>query len=210
MDGLEKMVEQIEEKAKQERESILKEAKEKADEKKNEGKKKAEEEKKRIIEKGKEEADRIRRRTLASARRKGRQEKLEAREKVIQEVLEDVEKELSNLRKNDERYENILKNLIEAGGVAVGGGNLEVLLSERDEDVLSNGIKSELSEKVSERTENETSLEIIPNLQNTKGGTIVQRKDGSISCNNTFEARLERLKRSLRPKIAEILFKGEG
>lgn len=206
MNGLEKIIQQIKNKGEEKKESIIEEAEEEAEEKISQAKEKAELERKRIIEKGKKEAEQIKRRKIASARRKAHQKKLEAREKIIQQVLKEAEKELTDLRGNNKKYKEILKNLIIAGGTAVGGGNLEVSVLKNDKKMLSEEEKREMSKKITEETESETKLNVKANLQNAGGGTIVRKSDGSISSDNTFKSRLQRTKQSLRKEIANILF----
>lgn len=206
MSGLENIIQNIKEEAEQEKKSILKEAKEEADTKKSKAEENAESEKKRITKKGRREADRIKKRKIASARRKARQKKLEAREEIIQKTLERAKEELAELRDDNERYKEVLKDLIITGGIAVGGGDLEVSVLRNDKKLISEKEIGEMTEKISKETGNETELEVLANLQNADGGTTVQKSDGSITCNNTFKAKLQRMKSSLRPKISEILF----
>ncbi len=204
-DGLENIIGRIEEKAEEEQESILEEARKKAEEIKSSGEKEAEKEKEKILEKGKSEADRIHRRTLANARRETRQKKLRVKEEVIEDVFEKVQDELADLQ-DEEEYNEILKDLIIRGGVTVGGGELEVDLLEEDEEKISEDELEDIKDEISDKTGKDTSLEIMTNLEKSKGGAIVRKSDGSVSCNNTFEARLNRMKSSIRPKIADILF----
>lgn len=205
--GVEKIIQRIEEKAKKEEESILEEGKEKAEQKKLESERKAEKEKKRIIEKGKREADRISRRILANARKKARQKKLEVRDEIIQEVFARAKEQLGEMKENSADYKEVLKDIIIEAGLTVGGGDLEVLLLDDDKEMFSDSEIREISEQISKETGKDTSLEILAELSNRSGGAIGRKSDGKVSCNNTFEARLRRMKGSLRPKIADILFK---
>lgn len=205
MNGIQKMIRQIKEKAEKEKKSILEKAKAEADKKISEAKKKAENKKEKIMGKGHRESEKEKQRILASARSKKRQKKLKAREEIIQDTFEKAKDELSKLRKSDD-YPEILENLIVTGGVSVGGKDLKVLMSEKDKDLISENDKSEIEEKISEETGEETSVELDFTLKNTNGGAIIQRKSGNIVCDNTLEARLERQKDSLRKEVAQILF----
>lgn len=205
-DGVGKIIQQIEEKAEKEEESILEEGKEKAEEKKLESEREAEREKRRIVEKGKREADRISRRILANARRKARQKKLEVREEVIQEVFDKAKEQLGEMRESSEEYKDVLKDIIVEAGLTVGGGELEILLLDEDKGMFSDSEIEEMSEQISNETGEDTSLKILPELTKYSGGAIARKSDGKVSCDNTFEARLRRMKSSLRPEIADILF----
>ncbi|KXB08516.1 hypothetical protein AKJ55_00835 [candidate division MSBL1 archaeon SCGC-AAA382M17] len=205
MNGLQKMIRQIKEKAEKERKSILEKAEAEADKKISRAEEKAENEKEKIMEKGRSEAEKEKQRILASARSKKRQEKLKAREEIIQETFEKAKDELSKLRKSDD-YPEILKDLIIEGGKSIGGKDLKVLMSEKDKNLISEKSKSEMEEKISEKTGEETSIEMDFTLTEINGGAIIQRKNGNIACDNTLEARLERQKDSLRKEVAQILF----
>lgn len=206
MEGLKKITQEIGEEAEEEAQEILKEAEEEAQEIREEGEEQAETERNRIITRGEREAERIKRRIVANARRKARQSKLQAREEVIQEVLEESKEKLSKLSDNKEEYKSILRDLIVDGGIAVGGGNLKVQVLEEDKDLISSEELEEISGEISDNTGNDTNLNLEASLKNAEGGAIVEKVDGSISSDNTFEARLERRKESLRSEVAKILF----
>ncbi len=206
MEGLENITKEIRKEAEEEREEILEEAKERAEDIKEEGENEAETEKRRITSRGEREVDRMKRRIIANARRKARQNKLQAREEMIQKALDDAREKLVELKDDKEEYNTILKNLIIDAGAAVGGGDLNVLVLEEDEELLSSEDLSDISEKISERAGKDTSLNLEPGLKDAEGGAVVEKADGSISSNNTFEARLKRKKESLRSEVAKILF----
>ena len=204
-EGLKKIIGKIEEKAKGEAESVLEDAKKESEEITEEAEKKAKQEKEKIREKGMKEAKKQKQRILSNARRDTRQKKLGVREEFIDEVFEKTEKRLENLRGNEE-YESILKDLIIDGGITVGGEDIDVLVLEGDEKKISAEDKKEMENEISDETGKDTELTLESELEDAKGGTIVKKSDGSVSCNNTFSKRLSRKRDSIRPKIAEILF----
>ena len=204
-EGLKKIIGKIEEKAKGEAESVLEDAKKESEEITEEAEKKAKQEKERIQERGMKEARKQSQRILSNARRDTRQKKLGVREEFIDEVFEKTEKRLENLRGNEE-YESILKDLIIDGGITVGGEDIDVLVLEGDEKKISAEDKKEMENEISDETGKDTELTLESELEDAKGGTIVKKSDGSVSCNNTFSKRLSRKRDSIRPKIAEILF----
>ncbi len=206
MNGLQKIIQQIEEKSENRKEAILQEAREKAEEKKESAKKEAEREKEKIIEKGKREAEIRGRRILAGVRQENRQKKLSIKEDIIQEVWEKSEDELFSLKDNEGKYRNVLKHLIEEGGKALDGGELIVRISEDDDGIFSKKILKDISKEISEEIGEKTSIEVSSDLSGSKGGVVIEKKQGNVSIDNTFEARIKRMKQSLRPKLAEILF----
>lgn len=207
MKGLEKMVQRILSDAEKESKKVIREAKGEVEKKKSSAKEKARAEAEKILGEGKREAERIERRTLASARLKTRQLKLDAQENLIQGTFSKAKDELANLRKDKQRYRKILGELVKAGGIAIGGGELEIQILKKDKKFLPEATVHGLAEKISKSIGNKTSLKISTSLKNASGGVVVQKADGSVKCDNTFEARLRRMKHSLRSKTAEILFK---
>lgn len=205
MEGLERITQSIEEETKEEKEKIYKEAEEEAESVKSASREKAQLESKEIVQEGEKEADAVRRRILSSARMESRRRKLEARNDVIEEVFTKAMKKLKDLRENQKECSKIMEGLIRNGGIVVNGGDLEVLVLKGD-DLLSEKRIEKLSDDISEETGEDTSLKLLNELDNASGGVIVQKSDGGMRCDNTFEARLERMKDSLRAKVAEILF----
>lgn len=206
MEGLKNITREIGEEAEEQAEEILNEAREEAEEIIEEAEEQAQTERKRIISRGEREANRIKRRIVANARREARQSKLQAREEVIQEVLQESKEKLLELKDNEEEYKSILKNLIVSSGIAIGGGDLKVLVLEEDEQLISSEDLKAISEDISEDTGKDTKLDLEASLKNVEGGAIVEKADGSISSDNTFKARLDRKKESMRSEVAKILF----
>lgn len=208
MKGLDRITRSIEEETKGEKEKILKEAEEEAEKVKSASRERAQSEAEEIIQEGEAEADAMERRVLSSARMKSRRRRLEARDEMIKNVFTNAMKELKDLREKREEYTKTVKDLIRSGGIVVDGGNLEALILEGD-DPLSKEQIEKLSSDISEKTGKDTSLKLLNELDNVSGGAIVQKSDGSMRCDNTFEARLERMKDSLRTEVAEMLFETE-
>ena len=206
MNGLQKIIQQIEEKSEKRRDELLQEAREEAEERKESAKKEAEREKEKIIEKGKREAEINKRRILAGVRQDNRQRKLSIKEDVIKEVWEKAQDRLFEIKEDEDEYRSVLKHLIKEGAKALNGGELEVQVSKEDEGILSQEELEGISENISDGTDNKVSIDVSPELPSSKGGVVIERKRGNVSIDNTFEARIKRMKGSLRPKLAEILF----
>lgn len=207
MKGLDKMTQRILSDAEKESKKVIGEAKEEAERKKSSAEKKAEAEAEKILNEGEREAKRIEHRILASARLKARQLKLDAQESLIQEAFSKAKDELIGLGRDQQKYQKILEELVKAGGIAIDGGELEVQILKKDKKFLPEVTARNLAKEISKSAGNETSLKISTILGNASGGVVVQKADGSVKCDNTFEARLRRIKHSLRSKAAEILFK---
>jgi len=181
----EREAEKIKEKARKKEEEILKkaeaEAKSKSDEILNQGKKEAELEKQRI---------------LANAKLQAKKIKLDVKEKIIEKSFSLAEEKLKELVSSEE-YEKILKDLIREAISILGREDLEVLCRKEDEKIVKKIIK-DLS-----------GVELAKDNISTIGGVIVRSKDRQVQVDNTFEARLTRMRDDLRIKVAKILFGGK-
>lgn len=208
MEGIKRIEESLKEEAEDEREEILKEANQKAEEIKSEARREADAKSDKIIEEGKREAKSIVKKILSNARMKARRKKLEFKDEMCQRVFEEAKDKLLELKENQEKYKEILKKLIKEGGLAVGGGDLEVLVS-KSEDLLTQELIEEIGREISEETGKDTQLTLKKELKGKTGGAIVRRSDGSMQSDNTFEARLERMRDSLRTEVTKILFENE-
>jgi len=181
----EREAEKIKEKARKKEEEILKkaeaEAKSKSDEILNQGKKEAELEKQRI---------------LANAKLQAKKIKLDVKEKIIEKSFSLAEEKLKEVVSSEE-YEKILKDLIREAISTIGREDLEVLCRKEDEKIVKKIIK-DLS-----------GVELAKDNISTIGGVIVRSKDRQVQVDNTFEARLTRMRDDLRIEVAKILFGGK-
>lgn len=205
MESIQRIKDSLKEETEEKKEEIYGEAKREIKEIKAEAQRKANSKAQEIIEEGKREADAEAKKILSNARMKARRKKLEFKDEIGKKVFEKAKEELQGLKDEQEKYKKTMENLIENGGISVGGGSLEVLLP-KGEDFLSEDRVKEIEEKISSETGKETSLSFLEELDKTTGGVIVRRSDGKMQCNNTFEARLERMKDSLRTEVSKILF----
>jgi len=95
-------------------------------------------------------------------------------------------------------YNRILKSLVLEGIDEVGGSDFVVTANSRDQQLLQL-IISQIS--------HERSVNIVRSdtrTQNSVGGAVISSADGFVTFDNTFEARLERLKPELRKQIAQL------
>lgn len=205
MEDIEKITESLRKEAEEEKKNIISEAEEKAEEKKSEAREEAEEKAEEIIEEGKRKAEAETKKILSTARTKARRKKLEFKDKMSEEVFERAMKKLDELKDDNSKYRKIMKNLIIEGGISIEGGDLEVLIPEGD-NILSEEDIQDIEEEINNSTGVESSIEVLENLEDSRGGAIVRKSDGTLQSDNTFEARMERMRDSLRTEIIEILF----
>jgi V/A-type H+-transporting ATPase subunit E len=142
-----------------------------------------------ILADAKKEADKLQKQIVGSAA-------LEARNKQLLLVEESVEKvfakaiEKLNLLVRNEDYTKLMTQLLDESVKALGTSSVVVECNSKDKPV----IQSILS-KFSGAT-------LSSNTINCIGGIIVKSKDGSMSFDNTIDARIERLKPLIRKDIA--------
>jgi len=200
---VEKIEEIIINEAKAKAEEIIAKAKEKIQKLLDDAKKEAEKEVNDIINKQKADAEAQARRILSEARLEARLKLLNAKEDIISDVFNEALERLKEFAQSP-NYKQTLENLIKDAALIIGGGNLEVLLPE------NTNIKPDLSKiakEIEKQTGTTTSLVISKDKVKSIGGVMVRSKDLSFTVDNTFEARLERMREQLRVSIANILFK---
>jgi len=204
---LSEQVEKIEEiiinEAKEKAENIIAKAKEKAKKVLDEAKREAEKEAEEIINKRKTEAEAEARRILSEAKLEARLKILNAKEQLISEAFDEAIKNLKEFSQSTQ-YKNALEDLIKDAAIIMGGGDLEVLLPENTNVDLD---LSKIAKEVGNQTGVKTSLSISKERIRSIGGVIVRSKDRLLTVDNTFEARLERLREQLRVNVANLLFK---
>lgn len=101
-------------------------------------------------------------------------------------------------------YLETLNNLIIEAGVALGGGELLIKLNETDRERLS---KEKLERAIEDRTKTETRIVLDEKTVNVIGGAVVSTADETATIDNTFEARLERIKEEAKAELETILFR---
>jgi vacuolar-type H+-ATPase subunit E/Vma4 len=145
----------------------------------------------------------IRETVFAEARRKANWMVLSEKELAVNGVLNEVRENLCSLA-HSKKYIRTLGRLIVDGGVALGGGKLEVALNEIDSRLpLDLG---SMAEVVAEKTQTESELQISREYVKTSGGAIIRKAEGRILVDNTFEAILKRSEPHVILKIAKVLF----
>ena len=200
---IEKIEEIIINEAKAKAEEIITKAKEKAQKILDEAKREAEKEVNEIINRRKVDAEARARRIISEARLEARLKLLNAKEEVISNAFDTALERLKEFCQTPE-YKEVLENLIKDAAITIGGGNLEVLLSENtniEPDL------SKIAKEVEKQTGTATSIVISKDKVKSIGGAIVRSLDQSFTVDNTFEARLERVREQLRVSVANVLFK---
>ena len=148
----------------------------------------------RILETGDKQAEALKRQIVGAAELEARNSQLRVLEKAVEEAFSAAVSQIPKLE--GKRYEEALKRLL-TEAIEVIGPNALVSTNARDaKDVFSiaKGIKGERARL----TPGDKRLDTI-------GGVVLTTPDKSIRFDNTFEARLERLRPILRKDVAAVL-----
>lgn len=143
----------------------------------------------RILVDGKKEADKLQKQITGSAALEARNKQLLLVEDSVEKVFAKAIEKLNDLVRNED-YTKFVTQLLDESVKGLGSSDVIVECNSKDKSV----IQSILS-KFSGAT-------LSPNTVNCLGGVIVKSKDGSMSLDNTIDARIERLKPLIRKDIA--------
>jgi len=168
------------------------------------GRQKAAERVSSIVGKARNESDITRGMVFTDTRRKAGWMVLSEKERLITNVLDETKSRLAALAKT-EKFIPELERIILDAGIALGGGELQIILNERD-SALPLKLNA-ISKTVSEKTGNRTELKLSKERTKASGGVIVKSADGKVVLDNTLEAMLKRREKELRLRIAKNLFK---
>ena len=148
-----------------------------------------EEEYEKIIADGKKEADKIEKQIIGSADLQSRNKTLLIVQESTDKVLEKAKEKISNMDRNSEYSSLIVKLLTEATS-ALNTSDVIVFTNSKDKDVVQSAVS------------NISGAELSNDTIDCMGGVKVTSKDGSMSFDNTIDARIELLKPLIRKDIA--------
>ncbi len=148
----------------------------------------------KILETSVKQAESTKRQIIGAAELAARNSQLKSLEKAVNEVFDLATKEISDA--SGPSYEKSIAGLIREG-VGVIGQKAKVQCSSKDKKAVASAIKK------LEGGPTKLAMDEMP--VETMGGVVLTTLDGSIRFDNTFEARLERMKPTLRKDVAGIL-----
>ncbi len=148
-----------------------------------------EEEYDRIIDEAKKEAEKIHKQLVGSSDLETRNRQLVLVEEAIDKVFERALAKISGTR--DKNYAGLIRSLVEEAAGALGTTEVTVHASSRDADVVGSSIKSLPGARLS------------PDPIECLGGVKVRSRDGTMTFDNTIDARFERMKPLIRKEIAK-------
>ena len=143
----------------------------------------------KIIADGRKEADKIEKQIIGSSDLEARNKQLMALEEAVDKVFTKALGEIANADRSGD-YSNLIKTLLSEATQILGTSEVSVLTSAKDKDVVQS-VLSEFS-----------GAELSADSIDCLGGIIVKSKDGTMTFDNTIDARIERLKPLIRKEIA--------
>ncbi|MHA1754551.1 MAG: V-type ATP synthase subunit E [Candidatus Odinarchaeia archaeon] len=189
--------------AEKEAAEILKNAQQKYENELNEFKKQLQSKTQQLIKTKEEEYQQLTDRKIAEAKVYSKREMLDKKEELIETVFEKVKKQLEEIF-TTEKYLEYLKKVIKTAALEIGGG--EIIVYPSDKTPINKINLDEISNEITKTTGVKTRIKEGKTTLHTLGGVVVKNKDETVEVNYTLETILENAKKTLRSKVAEILF----
>ena len=187
--SLEKTVDQVLEKNRSQILESLKSSFSESQEKVSESLSELEKEYDKIISEGHKEAEKIEKQIVGSSDLEVRNKALLLVEEHTSKVFEKAKDEIQNT-KRDSNYSNLISSLITEATEALGTSEITVYTNSKDKEIVQSAIS-----KIS-------GAELSSEAIDCMGGIKITSKDGSMTFDNTIDARFERLKPLIRKNIA--------
>ncbi len=204
---VESFLEKILAEAKKTANEMVEEAKKEAEEnikaQEEEEKEKAQQDIKKQKDSAKANAESTRVRIISEAKVKFSWVTPSVKDKLIQDVFDSVKAKMESLTGKPE-YKAYIERLITEGAEALGGGEISIVLNERDSKLKLD--LNKISENVARELGTNTAIKLSSDNIQCIGGVIIKTADEKISMDNTVEGIVERASREYRLKVARELF----
>lgn len=143
----------------------------------------------KIIDEGRKESEKIEKQIIGSSDLESRNKQLLLVEESVEKVFDKAIEKIKTTNRNED-YSKLITTLLDEATEALGMTDVIIFTNSKDQDVVK--------QTLSKYSGAELSSETIDCL----GGVEVKSKDGSMTFNNTIDARLERMKPLIRKEIA--------
>ena len=150
---------------------------------------KLEQEYDKIIADGRKEADKIEKQIMGSSDIKARNEHLMALEGAVDRVFAQALDQIANADRSGD-YSNLIKSLLDESTKILGTTSVVVFTNAKDKDAVQSALPDY------------PGSELSPETIDCLGGVRIQSKDGTMTFDNTIDARIQRLKPLIRKEIA--------
>ncbi len=143
----------------------------------------------RIVDEGKKEAEKIEKQIVGSADLESRNKQLRLVEEYVQKAFDKAIEQIKS-SKHDANYSKLIEILLTEAIDTLGTKEVTISTNSKDKEIVNSLLKKFPGSKLSSET-----IDCL-------GGVEVSSKDGTMSFNNTIDARLDRLKPLIRKEIA--------
>jgi V/A-type H+-transporting ATPase subunit E len=144
----------------------------------------------KIIADGRKEADKIEKQITGAADIEARNKQLLALEDSVDKVFTNALDQIANNDRSGD-YANLIKSLLDESTQILGTSEVTVFTNSKDRDVVQSALSGFPGSELSSDT-----IDCL-------GGVKIKSKDGSMTFDNTLDARIERLKPLIRKEIAQ-------
>lgn len=208
-ESVDRIVSQIREDGDKERRSILDKAEQTVSEMVRKAEKSRDETTARMMKEARDKGELARKRLLSSVKIEVKRARLKAREEVVSRVNARVNEALEKTRK-DADYPAILTDLVLEAVRKLRGDSFIVHADRRDIATLKEKVFPEVKKRMEAESRRIASLEAAELEKDSSGGARVGVPDGKVVFDNTFEARLYRMRDEIRNIIFREVFEPEG
>ena len=150
---------------------------------------KLEREYEKIINDGKKEADKLEKQIIGSSDLEARNKQLLLVEESVNKVFDKALEEIRNVEK-DTQYSNMILNMITEGTKILGTSDVLIYTNSQDRDIVQQTLSAF------------SGAELATDPIECLGGVKISSKDGTMTFDNTIDARVERMKPLIRKEIA--------
>lgn len=204
-ESVDKICSSIREDGEKEIESILEKAKQTAEDIVERANRAGGEAAEKILKEARDKGEIARKRLLSSVNLEVKRSKLRAREEIVSAVHERVGKALADYRKSGD-YASVLTGLVLEAVSVLEGDSFVVWANAEDMDLVKESVFPAVLTAVKEGRSSKYTLEAKPFERPVSGGVQVGVPGGHVIYDNTFEARLYRLREEIRNIIFEEVF----
>jgi len=143
----------------------------------------------KIISDGNKEANKIEKQIIGGADIEVRNKQLLLLEEGVDKVFSKALDQIANTDRSGD-YSNLIKTLLDESTKILGTTEVTVFTNAKDKDIVKSALTKFSGAKLSSDT-----IDCL-------GGIIIKSKDGTMTFDNTIDARIERLKPLIRKEIA--------
>ena len=204
-ESVDKICSRIREDGEREIESILEKARQTAEDIVGRANRTGEEAADKILKDAREKGEIASKRLLSSVNLEVKRSKLRAREEIVSAVHERVEQALAEYRKSGD-YASALTGLVLEAVSALEGDTFIVRANAEDIDLIERSVIPGVVKAAGKEGRSISKIEAKPFEKAVSGGVQIGVPGGNVIYDNTFEARLYRLREEIRNIIFEEVF----